>query len=76
MGRCRTSSDIEKELLAIPGIKRVGEKGESVSFVGRLHKGPPGLFPGDSAIIIRPGWLIMDEKGEYMLSKAEAMPSD
>ena len=67
--------DIEKELLAIPGIKKIGEKGESVSFVGRLHKGP-GLFQDDPAIITRPGWLIMDEKGEYMLGKALAVPSD
>jgi len=74
-------AEIEKELLAIPGVKKIGEKGESVSFVGRLHKGR-GLFQDDPAIITRPGWLIIDEKGipasqravKYILSKAEAIP--
>lgn len=62
-----------EEALKAMGAEKVGEPGEQTKFVARLHEASPGaggLFPGDDAVVTIPGWVIHDDKGEFLLSKA------
>lgn len=62
---------IESAIWNVRGMKVIGEPGEAVDFDGRLHEGPAGLFTGNPAKIVRPGWLI-EEGGdaEFVVQKA------
>lgn len=62
---------IESAIWNVRGMKVIGEPGEAVEFDGRLHEGPAGLFTGNPAKIVRPGWLI-EEGGdaEFVVQKA------
>lgn len=56
------------------GVEQIGKPGQRVAFAGRLHDGP-GLFQGDDAVVVEPGWLIRDEDGEYLLARAKVRPA-
>lgn len=56
--------------LRASGVQQIGEIGDQVEFVGRRHLCSDAVFPGDKVEIVRPGWVVHDGVGEYLLEKA------
>ncbi|MCZ2342388.1 MAG: hypothetical protein LC104_11415 [Bacteroidales bacterium] len=62
---------LEPAMDNVPELGMIGEVGETVTFSGRLHEGEAGLFPGDKAQIVRPGWILREgEDAEHVVLKA------
>jgi hypothetical protein len=54
------------------GVEPIGTVGEYTEFVGRLHEcTEPGAFSGKPVQVIEPGWLLHDDQGEFLLTKAK-----
>ena len=61
---------LETAIWNVTGFRQIGEAGQQVTFDGALHEGPAGLFPGDQARVVRPGWALEDEDREIIIAKA------
>jgi hypothetical protein len=53
----------------VRGFRMIGEEGETVEFNGRHHESEQSLMSG-AVRIVRPGWLLQKEDGEYVALKA------
>jgi hypothetical protein len=56
------------------GAVQIGRAGQQVEFSGRDHVSSEPIFPGDAAVIVRPGWKTRNATGEILLEKAIARP--
>jgi hypothetical protein len=62
---------LESAIWNVAGFRQVGQPEEQTKFDGRYHEGAAGLFPGDAARIVRPGWVLEEEDDrEYVVLKA------
>lgn len=50
------------------GLDMLGRPGERVMFVPRHHECSDGALPGEMVEVVRPGWLLRDERGESVLA--------
>lgn len=66
-------SGLARVMIAL-GLQAIGGAGDQVVFNGRAHLSEDGLFPGDPAVIVEPGWMISDDGGELLLQKAKVKP--
>jgi hypothetical protein len=57
------------------GVRHIGVSGEEVPFNSSLHKATEAVAPGDPVTILEPGWLVLDDRGEFTLSKAKVRPA-
>ncbi|HJZ56004.1 MAG TPA: hypothetical protein VKE74_13640 [Gemmataceae bacterium] len=62
---------LETAIWNITGFRKIGEAGERVTFDGARHEGPAGLFTGDQVRVVRPGWALEENDGEYLVLKAQ-----
>jgi len=61
---------LETAIWNVTGFRQIGEAGQQVTFDGTQHEGPAGMFPGDQARVIRPGWALEEEDREIIIAKA------
>lgn len=61
---------LESAMWNITGLKLIGEVGERIAFSGKLHESVPGVFTNDTVRIVRPGWVLDEEAGEFVVLKA------
>jgi hypothetical protein len=61
---------IERALLNL-GAEPIGRLGEHFEFAGRVHESREPMLPGDPVEILRPGWLLRDDSGGYLLGHAQ-----
>lgn len=62
---------LEPAMANVQGLEMIGEVEETVTFNGSRHEGDAGLFPGDPARIVRPGWSLREgEDAEHIVLKA------
>ncbi len=57
------------------GFRPIGEVEEQLTFSAKLHESPRPLFPGDPAIVERPGWMAPQLKAQFVLLKARVRPA-
>jgi hypothetical protein len=53
----------------IRGFRMIDEEGATVEFNGRYHESEQSVASG-LVKIVRPGWLLKEEDGEYVALKA------
>jgi len=56
------------------GAEPIGEYGDKTKFVGRLHESRSPVFQDDSVEVERPGWILRDDAGGYLLTHALVKP--
>ena len=62
---------LDSAIWNVTGFRLIGETGQTVEFDGQYHEGGPGLFSGDSARVVRPGWVLDEgDDREYVVLKA------
>ncbi len=61
---------LESAMWNISGLKLVGEVGQRVTYSGRVHESVAGVFSGDQVKIVRPGWVLEEDAGEFVVLKA------
>lgn len=61
---------LESAMWNINGLKLIGEVGERIAFSGKLHESIPGVFNNDTVRIVRPGWVLDEDAGEFVVLKA------
>jgi hypothetical protein len=61
---------LESAMWNINGLRLIGEAGQRTAFSGRYHDSVPGVFSGDEVRVVRPGWALDEEKGEFVVLKA------
>ncbi len=61
---------LESAMWNINGLRLVGEPGERVTYNGRQHESLAGVFGGDSVRLTRPGWVLDEPAGEFVVLKA------
>ena len=61
---------LETALGNISGCRQIGEEGEQVRFDGTYHESDVGLSTGTTVRILRPGWALDEDDGEYILAPA------
>jgi hypothetical protein len=61
---------LESAMWNINGLRLVGEPGERVAYSGRLHESLAGVFGGDTVRVVRPGWVLDEPAGEFVVLKA------
>jgi hypothetical protein len=61
---------LESAMWNINGLRLVGEVDERVAYSGKLHESVAGVFSGDTVRIIRPGWALDEDAGEFVVLKA------
>jgi hypothetical protein len=72
-GSAGTPEELEplERALAHAGLQKKHEVGDEVPFDGLYHAGPSGLFTGDAARVVRPGWTLPEPEGrEYVVAKS------
>lgn len=66
---------LESAMWNVHGFQMIGAEGDTVTFEGRLHEGEAGLFTGDKAQVVRPGWVLNEgEDAEHVVLKAFVSP--
>ena len=53
----------------IRGFRMIGEEGTTVPFDGRYHESEQSVMSGPVRVV-RPGWLLKEEDGDYVALKA------
>ena len=61
---------LESAMWNIRGLRMVGEVGANAAFDGRYHESETSAFTGDGVRIVRPGWLLKEDEGDYVALKA------
>ena len=61
---------LESAMWNIRGLRMVGEVGAGVKFDGRYHESGTAVFTDDAVRIVRPGWLLKEDEGDYVALKA------
>jgi hypothetical protein len=61
---------LESAMWNINGLRLVGEPGERVAYSGKLHESVAGVFGGDTVRVVRPGWVLDESAGEFVVLKA------
>ncbi|MBP3954046.1 hypothetical protein J8F10_01875 [Gemmata sp. G18] len=61
---------LESAMWNISGFKLVGEVGQRVAYSGRTHESVAGVFGGDQVKVVRPGWALDEDAGEFVVLKA------
>jgi hypothetical protein len=57
------------------GFIPFGQAGERQTFSARLHECTQSLFPGDPAVVERPGWMVPHGQTQIVLTKARVRPA-
>ena len=61
---------LESAMWNIRGLRMVGEVGAGAGFDGRYHESDSPVFTDDPVRIVRPGWLLNEDEGDYVALKA------
>lgn len=61
---------LETAMWNIRGLRMLGETGAKVAFDALVHESDGPAFTGDPVEIVRPGWVLAEEKGDYTALKA------
>jgi hypothetical protein len=61
---------LESAMWNIRGFRMVGEVDARTAFDGRYHESDASVFTGDAVRILRPGWLLKEDEGDYVALKA------
>jgi hypothetical protein len=61
---------LESAMWNIRGLRLVGEVGELLPYSGKSHESVAGVFSGDTVRIVRPGWVLDEDAGEFVVLKA------
>ena len=61
---------LESAMWNIRGLRMVGEVGAGAEFDGRYHESDSPVFTDDPVRIVRPGWLLNEDEGDYVALKA------
>jgi hypothetical protein len=61
---------LESALWNISGLRLIGKPDEQVTYNGREHDSVPGVGQGDAVRIVRPGWALEEDAGEFVVLKA------
>jgi hypothetical protein len=64
-----TQQALERGLLNA-GVERIGEPGQRVEIDGRCHHTEEDIFPGDPAEVVKPGWRLVNQRGNSLIAKA------
>jgi len=70
LNKPETREFLESAMWNISGLRLVGEPEQRVAFSGRIHESVAGVFPNDTVRIVRPGWVLDEENGEFIVLKA------
>ena len=65
---------LETALGNVGRIRQIGEEGETVPFDGKYHETDQGVATGTPVRVVRPGWVLEEEDGEYRLLTANVSP--
>jgi hypothetical protein len=65
---------LETAMGNISGFRQIGEEGERVHFDGKYHECDTGVSTGAQVRVVRPGWVLEEEDGEYRLVPAKVAP--
>jgi hypothetical protein len=71
MGKAEARQFLETAIGNMTAIRQLGEEGERVPFDGARHKADRPVRDGETVTIARPGWVLDDERGEYLLAPAQ-----
>jgi hypothetical protein len=58
----------------IDGLEPIAEEGQVLSFNGRYHRAETGVPTGSQVRVIRPGWKLVEDGGEYVVEQALVKP--
>lgn len=70
MGKAEARQFLETAIANMTAIRQVGEEGERLPFDGAHHKADRPARDGETVTVVRPGWVLDDERGEYLLAPA------
>lgn len=62
---------LETAMGNISGLRQIGEEGERVAFDGKYHDSDAGAVTGSLVRVVRPGWVLEEDDGEYRLVSAK-----
>lgn len=65
---------LETAMGNVSGLRPVGEEGERVPFDGKYHESDAAVSSGTPVRVVRPGWVLEEEDGEYRLVPAKVAP--
>lgn len=71
MGKAEARQFLETAIGNMTAIRQLGEDGERVPFDGAHHKADRPVRDGETVTVVRPGWVLDDERGEYLLAPAQ-----
>jgi hypothetical protein len=58
----------------IDGLEPIAEEGQLLSFNGQYHRAETGVPTGAQVRVIRPGWKLVEDGGEYVVEQALVKP--
>lgn len=65
---------LETAMGNVSGLRQIGEDGERVAFDGKYHESDSPVPTGGTVRVVRPGWILEEEDGEYRLVPAKVSP--
>ncbi len=71
MDKAEAREFLEAAIGNLSGVRQIGEEGETAAFDGAHHQSNRPVRDSEPVKVIRPGWVLDDERGEYMLAPAE-----
>jgi hypothetical protein len=61
---------LESAMWNVSGLRMIGEPNERTAFDGSRHECATPVFTGDEVRVVRPGWLLEEAEGEFVVVKA------
>lgn len=58
----------------IDGLEQIEDEGQRVAFTGAYHRCETGVSTGAPVTVVRPGWRLREDDGEYVIEQALVKP--
>jgi hypothetical protein len=74
LGKPDGRRSIEVAIGNLDELEAIEQEGQTVSFDGKYHRAEVGVSTGTRVIVIRPGWRLIEDDGEYIIEQALVKP--
>ncbi|MBY0456225.1 MAG: hypothetical protein K2V38_02690, partial [Gemmataceae bacterium] len=74
LGKTEARGFLQVAFSNLHALEPIGQEGEKAAFDGVYHRADTGVSTGAPVTVVRPGWKLLEEDGEYVVEPALVKP--